>query len=574
MYYNGTNLVTTGAGSTDQCLKSTTGSAPTWGTCGTATTLQDAYANSGTANPQITLNSTNGGIKIRDASGGVSGNLFQIQNNAGTVTIFGVSATAMTLQNSSGDAMSFDTVTNTLRIYNPSDDSKYAELYYDNAASEAVFAASSGTTRIGNGSGNIILQMSSAADVLQATKSAALSGAYTANDFTFSRTIGASSNSLGGSVVKIESNSTGTNQSSNLLVINEASATSTGNLILATTGGSSERFKVSNTGATTVGGLLTASAGLTVSGGNVNLNTSGSSSVNIGTGSSTGTVTIGNQSGGNNVLITANNFAVDATGNFSGVDNLIMGGKLNADVSDANGLRVRNSTGTIGLLNIDSTGSGTTGLSLQVGSSTTDANAVELILDSYNNATDPSGTNGAMYYNSSLGKFRCYENSSWKNCIHPEGIVSKTADQTANLNSSVFQNATDLVVALDSNSVYNFEVIVPINIPNDDADAQYTFTVPSGATITGLGHVGQIEGSGSSSSNHGMCGLTSSAQECNITIATGTGAVRTVIVMHGTVKTAGTAGNLQLQFSQNAANATSGTAPTLLQGGMIKYVKQ
>ena len=52
-----------------------------------------------------------------------------------------------------------------------------------------------------------------------------------------------------------------------------------------------------------------------------------------------------------------------------------------------------------------------------VGSSTSDATAISLVLDSYNNATDPTGVNGSMYYNSSLGKFRCYEGGAWKDCV-------------------------------------------------------------------------------------------------------------------------------------------------------------
>ncbi|MFZ1257995.1 MAG: right-handed parallel beta-helix repeat-containing protein, partial [Candidatus Saccharimonas sp.] len=59
----------------------------------------------------------------------------------------------------------------------------------------------------------------------------------------------------------------------------------------------------------------------------------------------------------------------------------------------------------------------TSGNTLQIGSSTTDANAIMLGLDSYNNGTDPTGFNGAMYYNTSLNKFRCYQNGAWADCI-------------------------------------------------------------------------------------------------------------------------------------------------------------
>jgi hypothetical protein len=41
--------------------------------------------------------------------------------------------------------------------------------------------------------------------------------------------------------------------------------------------------------------------------------------------------------------------------------------------------------------------------------------ANSLILAS--NSSDPSGTNGAMYYNSSTNKFRCYQNGAWYDCI-------------------------------------------------------------------------------------------------------------------------------------------------------------
>jgi hypothetical protein len=47
---------------------------------------------------------------------------------------------------------------------------------------------------------------------------------------------------------------------------------------------------------------------------------------------------------------------------------------------------------------------------------TADANAVLLVLDTKNTAGDPTGTNGAMYYNSNLNTFRCYENGAWSDC--------------------------------------------------------------------------------------------------------------------------------------------------------------
>jgi hypothetical protein len=74
--------------------------------------------------------------------------------------------------------------------------------------------------------------------------------------------------------------------------------------------------------------------------------------------------------------------------------------------------QVQNSTSTV-MLAVDSANK-----YIQVGSSTTDATAVLTVLDSYNNGTDPTnGVSGAMYYNTSTSKFRCYQSGAWANCI-------------------------------------------------------------------------------------------------------------------------------------------------------------
>ena len=57
---------------------------------------------------------------------------------------------------------------------------------------------------------------------------------------------------------------------------------------------------------------------------------------------------------------------------------------------------------------------------IQIGSATTNATAVTLVLDSYSTAADPTGTNGGMYYNTATHTFRCYRDSKWENCgINP-----------------------------------------------------------------------------------------------------------------------------------------------------------
>lgn len=69
-------------------------------------------------------------------------------------------------------------------------------------------------------------------------------------------------------------------------------------------------------------------------------------------------------------------------------------------------------SGSANLLVADSTNS-----RVYVGDPTADANGVVLVLDTKNTAGDPTGVNGAMYYNSNSHSFRCYKNGAWRNCL-------------------------------------------------------------------------------------------------------------------------------------------------------------
>lgn len=73
---------------------------------------------------------------------------------------------------------------------------------------------------------------------------------------------------------------------------------------------------------------------------------------------------------------------------------------------------IQNSSG-VSLLTADSTND-----RLYIGQTTADSNATFLAVDSYNQASDPSGGfNGAVYYNSSTDQLRCYEGGVWGDCI-------------------------------------------------------------------------------------------------------------------------------------------------------------
>ena len=506
--YSGTVVASSNAGTSGQCLKSTGATtAAAYSACGSASTLQDAYDTSGGgANPHITLATGNSGLKIRDNATPVSGNLFQLQNSGGTVTYFGASTAGISIQNASAaNALVFTSSDGHLKIYNPSNAAKFVDIYYDNATDEAVFS-SSGTTRVGSGSGNITLALSNAADVLVGTKTLTLGGAYTANDFSFTRTITAGATSLGGSVVNIESLSSGSANASTILRINENNNSATGNLIVATKGGAgNDKFKVDT------GGTVTIAAGQTYA---------GAGALTLASGSGTGLTISGNS---------ASTFGTTA-------------GALT--LAGAAGINITGGSGNITIGTSDTTGT-------------------LLVLDTNTDAADPTGVNGGMYYNSNVSKFRCYEGGEWRNCVFPEAIVTKSSNQNATASSTTFQNVTDLAVPLATNSRYTFQATIPVDVSNITADARITFTVPAGATITASG-VTPTTGTASTA-----CNIVTSGQVCSIAVGT---VFRSSVTINGFVSTGGTAGNLQFQIAQNTSTAAA--TPTVLQGGMIRYIKQ
>ena len=104
--------------------------------------------------------------------------------------------------------------------------------------------------------------------------------------------------------------------------------------------------------------------------------------------------------------------------------------------TSTNAFKVQNAS-SLAVLTAD-----TSGNQLQIGSATTDANAILLGLDSYNNGTDPTGFNGAIYYNTSLNKLRCYENAAWANCTASAANVIQNQNVAQQTTANFWINGT------------------------------------------------------------------------------------------------------------------------------------
>lgn len=99
-------------------------------------------------------------------------------------------------------------------------------------------------------------------------------------------------------------------------------------------------------------------------------------------------------------------------GNGSNAKTLTIG-----NTTGATAVNVNSGTGNINFTVGPTSSSG----KVQIGNSAT-ATPDLLILD--NGTADPTGVNGGMYYNTTSGKFRCYENSVWINCTTGSGTGS------------------------------------------------------------------------------------------------------------------------------------------------------
>ena len=94
------------------------------------------------------------------------------------------------------------------------------------------------------------------------------------------------------------------------------------------------------------------------------------------------------------------------------VATILNSGALQLQLDSTSALGVLNSSGTA-LFTVNTTDS-----VVQVGGLTADGSGVLFVLDTKNTAGDPTGVNGASYYNSNVERSRCYENGIWQDCIN------------------------------------------------------------------------------------------------------------------------------------------------------------
>lgn len=182
----------------------------------------------------------------------------------------------------------------------------------------------------------------------------------------------------------------------------------------------------------------------------------------------------------------------------------------------------------------------TTNSRIYVGNPSGDANTVVLVLDN-STATEAASVNGAMYYNSTNNKFRCYEGSAWKSCI-PISNAS-TADQSVSAASTAYLTGS------------------MITVPTGGLRVGTTFTWRITMSKTAAGTAANTL-----AVYVGTNGTTSDTSRLSFSTGTGTNVVDTAVVtIAATVRAVSSsatwAGNMQL--THNLAATGFSTLPTL-----------
>ena len=138
--------------------------------------------------------------------------------------------------------------------------------------------------------------------------------------------------------------------------------------------------------------------------------------------------------------------------------------------------------------------------------------------------------------------------------------IAKTADETVT-SSATLQNDDHLVLPVVANAVYTFALdLYMIDTADFVGDFKMSFTCPAGATFDMHGsgaHITDLS-AGTSSNGEWIAKLATASAGANLTFGCGNTSA-TGVRVYGRLVMSSTAGNLQLQWAQNAADASGTT---------------
>lgn len=191
----------------------------------------------------------------------------------------------------------------------------------------------------------------------------------------------------------------------------------------------------------------------------------------------------------------------------------------------------------------------TTNMRVQIGSATPSGSPVTFVLSVKNTTGDPTGTAGAMYYNSALNKFRCYENGAWTNCItqNNQTIVTLGSDVVNNnATANTISDVTGLSFPVTAGQTYHFSALIMYTTAASNTNSLWTINGPAASAIAYSSRYGQS--ASSEIVNY------ESAYNLPSTSAAATSGASNIATITGIV-TPTSSGTLTVRFASGTANA-------------------
>jgi hypothetical protein len=443
-------------------------------------------------------------------------------NQPGTFKNQSDSTTAFQVQSSSGgNILVVDSLNKQLKIYDGAGGSNYAFVSYNSGTGTATFSTTGSTVAVGPGAGAITVTAGSGAAV-NITANAASSWKTNTGTLTLQSGSG----------------------SSDFLILNAG-----GSNQIQVSGTSILKFGSTTADPTCVNGAIYYNSTTPQFRGCVNGTWQNLASITptlqtvyaASTGSTTPEIKVASTQAAVDIQ--------DADGGLNGTGGVIFAVRMQNAGGLGNALLSVNTNGNI----------------VNVGSSSGhSSNQVILVLDNYSNSgADPTGVVGALYYNGTNGKFRCYD-GTWRDCMTGFNEISKTSDQAATQSSTAFQNDSTLLFPMAASTNYVFDAWIPIDDSNGTALGKYTFTVPTGAVLNiSTTNTATVNTSATTANN--FCNITTSATSCALTLSSSVNFIQ----VRGYVRNGSTAGNLQFQFAQNTSTAAS--FPVIKSGAVLSW---
>ncbi|MFA5187826.1 MAG: hypothetical protein WC460_00505 [Patescibacteria group bacterium] len=346
----------------------------------------------------------------------------------------------------------------------------------------------------------------------------------------------------------------------------------------------------------TTAGALTINSGTTTPAA-LNLGSAGTNAVAIGNAGSTFALT---SSGGLNVstggaltgVASLDTISTSATAlTFAGAGSVSPGGANNLTLGSTNTTSTTNIQSGTGNINLMPATAGTTA-NVQIGGGGAGSATPDLLaLDVKSTAGDPAGFNGAMYYNASANKFKCYENSAWKDCdtagtqtlqaaYNGGATITTSGGSAITFTTPIGSNNAGLVI--NQNNSTNNPVALQITnagTGNDITATNWSVTkagnlsTSGNITTTGSGIItsaSTLTASNGFTMTTGALGLTATSGSIGLSGLTTTSIVNTgaLTLTGGAASTLSTtAGNLTLQAGSGTVSL--GTSTNLTAGGAL-----